>query len=420
MARRWTIATVALWWAACQGPAPGASGDLGAGRIGVSITIAGPGAGHVTSTPPGIDCPAACTATFAAGTQVSLAAAPDATSAFAGWAGDCSGYDSCTISHTTALSASFAQAKPILVVPVATEMASVRLTADPMRVFIRQWVRFEARVNGVPKGRIAWSVQEGEPGGVVGDDGTYTAPSTAGEYHVVAISRDDPAERGSVTVEVATTQDVYDYGGPVLAAANVHLLWWGAPEQFGGAVDLFHAFLAGADGSRWLEVLGQYLRGERAQVSLVGEIFDPSPQPPGRIPDPGAKICSLLGSERVQPDAGTIYALVVASPMGTFNYHATAVCEGVQLPILVLSLPEKGGAYVGACSGRITAAERLLWAFSHELAETMTDPVPATGWTDVFGQEIADACADATCEVLATGAFSLNPVFSNSARRCAP
>jgi hypothetical protein len=219
---------------------------------------------------------------------------------------------------------------------------------------------------------------------------------------------------------VLTAQDVYDYDGPVLAAPDMVLLWWGTPEQFDGAVDLFHQFLAGVNGSAWLGVLDQYLRGTHAQVALTEEIFDPSPQPEGRIADAGGKICSLLKSRAITPNPATIYTLAVANATGTFNYHATTVCQGVQVPIIVLSLPENGGSYVGACSGRITRGERLLWGFSHELAETITDPLPISGWTDVFGQEIADSCAQATCQVLPTGAFSLNPVYSNSSHGCAP
>jgi hypothetical protein len=50
----------------------------------------------------------------------------------------------------------------------------------------------------------------------------------------------------------------------------------------------------------------------------------------------------------------------------------------------------------------------MLWAFSHELTETITDPQPVTAWADIFSQEIADGCVDATCQELLTGSFSLN------------
>jgi Domain of unknown function DUF11/Divergent InlB B-repeat domain len=57
----------------------------------VSVSMAGAGSGTVTSTPPGIDCGATCSALFAAGDLITLTAAPDAGSFFAGWGGDCVG-----------------------------------------------------------------------------------------------------------------------------------------------------------------------------------------------------------------------------------------------------------------------------------------------------------------------------------------
>lgn len=52
----------------------------------------------MTSAPSGIDCGATCSATFAGGTVVTLAATPDASSVFAGWSGSgCSGTGGCAV-----------------------------------------------------------------------------------------------------------------------------------------------------------------------------------------------------------------------------------------------------------------------------------------------------------------------------------
>lgn len=57
----------------------------------LAVSLDGNGSGTVTSTPAGINCPGTCSATFALGTDVSLAASPDAGSEFLNWAGDCAG-----------------------------------------------------------------------------------------------------------------------------------------------------------------------------------------------------------------------------------------------------------------------------------------------------------------------------------------
>src|SRR3989344_6242212 len=48
----------------------------------------GAGSGQITSSPSGIDCGADCTELYNSGTSVTLIAAPDANSTFAGWGGD--------------------------------------------------------------------------------------------------------------------------------------------------------------------------------------------------------------------------------------------------------------------------------------------------------------------------------------------
>lgn len=75
----------------------------------LSITPPAPGAGTVTSTPPGINCPSTCSATFAQSTQVQLTASPANSYFFDGWGGACSGKGSCTVSMsgTQSVSAAF-------------------------------------------------------------------------------------------------------------------------------------------------------------------------------------------------------------------------------------------------------------------------------------------------------------------------
>lgn len=63
----------------------------------LTVTLAGTGAGTVTSSPAGISCPATCAATFASGTQVKLTTVPAKGSYFAGWSGVCKGTGACTV-----------------------------------------------------------------------------------------------------------------------------------------------------------------------------------------------------------------------------------------------------------------------------------------------------------------------------------
>lgn len=64
----------------------------------LSATIAGSGAGSVSSTPPGLSCTAGtCPAEFDAGSQVTISANPGVDSVFAGWSGACGGTGNCSV-----------------------------------------------------------------------------------------------------------------------------------------------------------------------------------------------------------------------------------------------------------------------------------------------------------------------------------
>ena len=428
MAISWRLALAStaagLLGAACGVAGPGAAPDSGppASSWRLDVALTGGGAGRVTSIPAGIDCPGTCGTAFPAGTDVSFAATPAAGNSFLGWNGPCSGTGTCIVSSTAMVSATFAPlpATRLTVVPVATQVANIRLNPDPMRLFVRQWARFEARLNGLTVPRVNWSVREGTAAGIVAGDGTYTAPQTVGFYHLDATSVDDPEVGGSLVIQVVATQDLYDYGGAILPKPKVTLIWLGARDDFAGAVDDFHGFLGGVNGSAWLSVLDQYTRGDKAEVTFAGEIFEPAPGRAAPLLDPGPRICSVLARHGLSPDPGAIYSLMVAAATTRVAYHAVTLCGAVQVPIIVLSLPSAGAIQDGACGGRLTPAQKMVRSFSHELAETITDPYPFTAWGDIYGQEVADDCAHATCVAFPAGSYSLTMLLSNAAQGCAP
>lgn len=64
---------------------------------------------------------------------------------------------------------------------------------------------FTAGVVGLSDSAVTWSVQEGAAGGAITTAGLYTAPPTAGTYHVVATSVTDASKSGVAAVSVAAT-----------------------------------------------------------------------------------------------------------------------------------------------------------------------------------------------------------------------
>ena len=59
-------------------------------------------------------------------------------------------------------------------------------------------------MTGATNTAATWSVLEGASGGTITAGGVYTAPRTAGTYHVVATSAADGSRTASAAVTVAT------------------------------------------------------------------------------------------------------------------------------------------------------------------------------------------------------------------------
>lgn len=81
--------------------------------------------------------------------------------------------------------------------PVAVSLGPPSSTVDACGS-----VTFRATVTGSGNPAVLWSVREGQAGGTVSQGGVYSAPTTAGTFHVVAASVADPARSAEATVVV--------------------------------------------------------------------------------------------------------------------------------------------------------------------------------------------------------------------------
>jgi hypothetical protein len=73
----------------------------GTAGVTLSLTLAGSGAGTVTSHSDILNCSSFCSGQFAPGAMVTLTAAPNAASNFTGWSGACSGTGTCGVTMTS-------------------------------------------------------------------------------------------------------------------------------------------------------------------------------------------------------------------------------------------------------------------------------------------------------------------------------
>jgi len=79
---------------------------------------------------------------------------------------------------------------------------SVMVSPTAATLSIGQSVSFTATVDGAHGAAVTWSVQEGAAGGTVTLAGVYTAPQSAGTYHVVVTSAVDPTKSDAATLTV--------------------------------------------------------------------------------------------------------------------------------------------------------------------------------------------------------------------------
>ena len=103
-----SLATAVLLFAAelcAQDSVPSSQGPALPTTFALTVKLAGTSTGTVTSNPAGIACKPSCTASFAAGTSVTLTAASAKGAFFAGWSGACKGVGTCTLTMNAAKTA---------------------------------------------------------------------------------------------------------------------------------------------------------------------------------------------------------------------------------------------------------------------------------------------------------------------------
>lgn len=83
----------------------------------------------------------------------------------------------------------------------AAQAVNVAVTPSQVDVAPSATVAFAAVVTGTANTNVTWNVQEVD-GGTVDAAGLYTAPGSAGTFHVVATSSADPTKQGAATVTV--------------------------------------------------------------------------------------------------------------------------------------------------------------------------------------------------------------------------
>jgi hypothetical protein len=85
------------------------------------------------------------------------------------------------------------------------DIQSKEIAIDPVEVSLPSGgiQQFDATVTGYANTSVNWDILEGQPnGGTIDQDGLYTAPNTAGDYHVIVTSKSDISKKDTAIVHV--------------------------------------------------------------------------------------------------------------------------------------------------------------------------------------------------------------------------
>jgi hypothetical protein len=224
--------------------------------------------------------------------------------------------------------------------------------------------------------------------------------------------------------------NLLDHGGRILPASHVYTIWWGDPGRWpADAVTGLDALFSGVEGTSFLGIAGQYMRGGSIDSAyLPSNYADPS-SPPTRKPRVSAIVaeaCKVIGAHGLAADPAAIYFVFASTFPGGVNYcawHSYGTCNGVTIQVAYMPNTtgiagcDPGDLY--SCNGYSQGTRSLANVASHELMEAITDPT-LSAWYDPAGSEIGDKCAwqFSSCVSLTTGSFQLQEEWSNSAGGC--
>jgi hypothetical protein len=207
-------------------------------------------------------------------------------------------------------------------------------------------------------------------------------------------------------------------------------LWWGPrsdfpPDVFAAATDFFRNI----NGSAYFGIAQQYMRDQgQLTTQFVGSLFDASAPPPSppELDVIAGEVCKILPSAGLRPGEADIYFVFTSNyPSPDPNYlgwHGQGSCDGKRIKVVYIPAAAHVNPAPFTCSTYSVNSQFVVNAVAHELMETITDPVPLTGWCDADGQEIADKCVShlGDCMPIGDTRWRLQQIWSNAIQRCAP
>jgi serine protease len=239
----------------------------------------------------------------------------------------------------------------------------------------------------------------------------------------------------------ATSSGIPYQGGPVLVHPNVYLVFWGY-KTYGDpdkVATLLTAYLKAMGGSPHNNIYTQYydeLTGKKAYIKnpkmqLGGVWYDQTNKVPKSPTDAQVAQEALAGAYHFH--AGGDDSFVVATPHGRSTsgfgtqwcgYHNAYAASGYIFYTNLPYIPDAGGDcganFITPPKDESGADEGVTIVEGAEEGDSVTDPIPGSGWTDSGGGEISSPCVwtDVENDRFRKRTYTTGTMFSNASLSC--
>ncbi len=237
------------------------------------------------------------------------------------------------------------------------------------------------------------------------------------------------------------------HGGSVQTAPKIYVVFWGSqwnnndPSQEAVTLESFYAALSG---SSWSATDTQYCEGVASGTVFCNgkgtaagnspmyasywydnASLAPTHPKQSQIAVEAVRAAGHFSVTTASGNANVQYVIATAtgnnsSGFGTqyCAWHSSTSSTYGNLSYTNLPYITDAGSNCGANFNNLGPDAGITIVAGHEMAESVTDPFPSSGWTDSKGSEIGDKCAwnSATAnETLGGSMFPVQPLWSNAA-----
>ena len=249
--------------------------------------------------------------------------------------------------------------------------------------------------------------------------------------------------------------NLYYHGGTggigVETTPQIYLVLWGSQwnnNDPSGVAGILENFYRGVGGSSWLNSVTQYCQGVSSGTYFCKGAGQAAGNPPNifagvwadngssapsrprqsQIGNEALRAAQHFGNTSASRNESVQYVIATAhgyssNGFGTqyCAYHSSTSSSVGNVAYTNMPYITDAGASCGANFNGLGADAGITIVGGHEMAETITDQFPSTGWLDSGGSENGDKCAwitsgqgAATDTVLATGSFPVQSLWSNA------